>query len=71
MQNLKRDLNNFFLNNKTIKFELFQAELGDYDETIHTVEYFREFYLFPESLVHEPDESKQFQKLDLLIQARF
>ena len=54
-----------------MKFELFQAELGDYDETIHTVEYFREFYLFPESLVHEPDESKQFQKLDLLIQARF
>jgi len=45
-----------------------QAELGDYDENVHTVEYFREFYLFPENLVSDPDGEKQAEKLDTLIQ---
>ena len=45
-----------------------QAELGDYDESAHSVEYFREFYLFPENLVSDSDEEKHNEKLDTLIQ---
>ena len=43
-----------------------QAELGDYDPNEHTVEFFREFYLFPEALVQDNDETKHQHNIDQL-----
>ena len=43
-----------------------QAELGDYDPNEHTVEFFRDFYLFPEALVQDNDETKHLHNIDQL-----
>ena len=44
-----------------------QAELGSYDDAVHTVEHFRNFYLFPENLVWNQDEDVHTKNLDKLI----
>ena len=43
------------------------AELGDYDRNEHTVDFFRDFYLFPENLVQDQDEKQHQENIDTLI----
>ena len=44
-----------------------QAELGDYEKNEHTVDFFRDFYLFPENLVQDQDEKQHQENIDTLI----
>lgn len=44
-----------------------QAELGDYDPDDHNVDFFRQFYLFPESLTQDQDANRQEENLGHLI----